>query len=183
MDRGPSITSSVISSPRWAGRQCITTASGFAWSSSFVLTWYGRKIFSRSSFSRSWPIETPNVCGLECAVLDASDVTARNARRVRDRLSAAQFQVIRVEEEGVPSELGHSDLERHASPRRRLLEDHREAPPAKRLVWLSGFRPILDAPGEVEQGDEIVADVAHRHEIAFSCHGRRSIRRGVQNVS
>ena len=30
IDCGPSITSSVTSSPRWAGRQCMNTASGFA---------------------------------------------------------------------------------------------------------------------------------------------------------
>ena len=36
--RGPSSTSSVISSPRWAGRQCITQASG-ACASSAAFTW------------------------------------------------------------------------------------------------------------------------------------------------
>src|SRR5206468_10471607 len=103
------------------------------------------------------PRELADVLVLECTVHDAVDVTAQDARRVRDRLSAAQLQVTRVEEEGVPSELGHPDLERHASPRRRLLEDHREAPTSKRFVRLSGFRPILDAPGEFEQADEIIA--------------------------
>src|SRR5207249_6060030 len=41
IDCGPSITSSVISRPRCAGRQCITRASGFARSRSFAFTWYG----------------------------------------------------------------------------------------------------------------------------------------------
>jgi len=36
---GPSITSSVISSPRWAGRQCITSASGAAPFSNRAFNW------------------------------------------------------------------------------------------------------------------------------------------------
>src|SRR5205823_1661791 len=54
---GPSITSSVISSPRWAGRQCSTMAPGAAAPSSLALTWYGRKGANRSRPSLSWPIE------------------------------------------------------------------------------------------------------------------------------
>src|SRR6266508_1768986 len=38
-DGGPSITSSVTSSPRWAGRQCMNTASRFASAISRALTW------------------------------------------------------------------------------------------------------------------------------------------------
>src|SRR5713226_6099171 len=38
-DCGPSMTSSVTSSPRWAGRQCMNMASGFALSISRALTW------------------------------------------------------------------------------------------------------------------------------------------------
>jgi hypothetical protein len=38
-DCGPSMTSSVTSSPRWAGRQCMNTASGFARAISRALTW------------------------------------------------------------------------------------------------------------------------------------------------
>ena len=38
-ERGPSITSSVISSPRWAGRQCITSTSGLARCTSGAFTW------------------------------------------------------------------------------------------------------------------------------------------------
>ena len=37
-DCGPSITSSVTSSPRWAGRQCMNSASGFASDISLALT-------------------------------------------------------------------------------------------------------------------------------------------------
>jgi len=35
----PSITSSVTSSPRWAGKQCMKIASLFAQAMSFALTW------------------------------------------------------------------------------------------------------------------------------------------------
>src|SRR3954464_255731 len=37
-DCGPSITTSVTSSPRWAGRQCMNSASGLASDISFELT-------------------------------------------------------------------------------------------------------------------------------------------------
>ena len=54
---GPSSTSAVISSPRWAGRQCMTRASGLAWAISAALTWNGAKIWARAAASSSWPIE------------------------------------------------------------------------------------------------------------------------------
>ena len=38
-DRGPSRTASVISSPRWAGRQCMTSASGLASATTRSFTW------------------------------------------------------------------------------------------------------------------------------------------------
>src|SRR5256886_7265289 len=71
------------------------------------------------------PRELANVLVFECAVHDAVDVATQDARRVRDGLSAPELQVIGIQEQGVPSELRHADLERHPSPSRRLLEDHR----------------------------------------------------------
>src|SRR5665213_2426393 len=55
-DCGPAITSSVTSSPRWAGRQCMNSASGFANAISLALTWYGFNRLWRCSPSLS-PIE------------------------------------------------------------------------------------------------------------------------------
>ena len=55
-DRGESITSSVTSSPRCAGKQCRKMASGFAQAKSLALTWYGWKILPRVSASASWPM-------------------------------------------------------------------------------------------------------------------------------
>ncbi len=55
-DCGPSSTSSVISSPRCAGRQCITSAPGFAIFTIERLIWKERKIGSRFSRSASCPM-------------------------------------------------------------------------------------------------------------------------------
>ena len=52
-ERGPSITASVTSSPRWAGRQWRKMASGEARSISAVSTWNGSKACSRRSESAS----------------------------------------------------------------------------------------------------------------------------------
>src|SRR4029450_202830 len=53
-DCGPSITSSVTSSPRWAGRQCMNTASRFASAISRALTWW-----RLSKLWRRWPSLSP----------------------------------------------------------------------------------------------------------------------------
>src|SRR5262249_32360402 len=53
---GPSSTASVISSPRWAGRQCITTACLGAHRSSVSLSWSRWKASSRPSRSASCPM-------------------------------------------------------------------------------------------------------------------------------
>src|SRR5262249_48230103 len=57
-DCGPSSTSSVISTPRYAGRQCITIACGGAAARSCALIWYARNTGNRCAFSASWPIDT-----------------------------------------------------------------------------------------------------------------------------
>src|SRR4029079_12273060 len=54
---GPSMTSSVISCPRCAGRQCRTTASGSARAHKPPLSWKGRKGRTRSRPSFSCPID------------------------------------------------------------------------------------------------------------------------------
>src|SRR5262249_54962631 len=53
MLRSPSRTSLVTSSPRWAGRQCITRACGGASASKASLTWYGANRLRRCSCSAS----------------------------------------------------------------------------------------------------------------------------------
>ena len=58
MDCGESITSSVTSSPRCAGRQCIKTAVGFAFFIKSALTWNPAKAFIFASRSFSCPILT-----------------------------------------------------------------------------------------------------------------------------
>ena len=55
-ERGPSSTSSVISSPRCAGRQCSTTASAAARSTSASSTVKPSKAARRAARSSSWPM-------------------------------------------------------------------------------------------------------------------------------
>ena len=45
---GESMTSSVTSSPRCAGRQCMNSASGFAFANSSAFTWKGRNTALRA---------------------------------------------------------------------------------------------------------------------------------------
>ena len=56
-DCGPSITSAATSSPRWAGRQCMKTASGAAAAIISGVTWKPWKSASRFFDSFSCPIE------------------------------------------------------------------------------------------------------------------------------
>jgi hypothetical protein len=56
-DCGPSITSSVTSSPRCAGRQCRNTASGVAAAMSAASTVQPSNAASRRARSASWPID------------------------------------------------------------------------------------------------------------------------------
>src|SRR6185312_280499 len=52
-DCGPSITSASTSSPRWAGRQCMNTASAAAFAISAFVTRYGASMLCRLSFGSS----------------------------------------------------------------------------------------------------------------------------------
>src|SRR5207253_3109605 len=54
-ERGPSITSSVISSPRCAGRQCITIAEGFGCASIDSSSCQPLKSWGRFPFAPPWP--------------------------------------------------------------------------------------------------------------------------------
>src|SRR6266508_2961193 len=79
------------------------------------------------------------------------------------------------------AELRHADLEGDARARRRLLENHREALSAQRFVRLAGLGPIFDFSRQLEQSDQVVADVEHRNEVSLVGHPR-AILRAIQNV-
>src|SRR4249920_3420628 len=70
-DCGPSITAAVISSPRWAGRQCMKMAPGEAAFISFSSTWKRRNCSVRSKASAS-PIETQVSVTMQSAPFTAS---------------------------------------------------------------------------------------------------------------
>ena len=83
---------------------------------------------------------------------DAVDVARQHARRVGDRLAAAELHVARREEQRVSAELERADLERDARSRARLHEDHGERLSGERLlVVLPGAHPL----GELEEAVEL----------------------------
>ena len=84
---------------------------------------------------------------------DAVHVARQHARRVGNRLAAAELDVARREEERVSAELKRADLERHARARARLHEDHGERFSGERLLVVL---PVAHAFGEVEQAVELV---------------------------
>src|SRR2546430_1434010 len=69
------------------------------------------------------------------------------------------------------AKLGHPNLERDPRPSRSLLEEHREALPAQRFVWLPGLRAVLNARRELEEADQVVLHIEDRDEIALRAHG------------
>ena len=55
---GPSMTSALISSPRYAGRQCRTRQPGLASASFAASRRYGSRTTRRAAAMASWPIDT-----------------------------------------------------------------------------------------------------------------------------
>ena len=78
---------------------------------------------------------------------DRVDIARQHARGVGHGLAAPELTVGGVEKDRVAAEMAHRHLERHAGPRRRLLEDHRQG--------LAGERPVAPAMlvGEAEIED------------------------------
>jgi len=68
---------------------------------------------------------------------DPVDITRQDARGVGHRLAAAKLAVGGAEIDRIAAELAHRDLERHAGPGRRFLEDHRQR--------FAGERPVAAA--------------------------------------
>ena len=97
---------------------------------------------------------------------DAVDVARQHARRVGDRLAAAELHVARREKERVSAELVGADLERDARARARLHEDHRERLSRERLLVVrAGAHPL----GEREQAVELVAgEVGNGEKVAWA---------------
>ena len=95
---------------------------------------------------------------------DAVHVARQDARRVGDRLAAAELDVARRQEERVAAQLVGADLERDAGAGGRLHEDHRQ-----RLAG-EGLLLVLAAPhplGQVEEREQLgPGEVRDREEVA-----------------
>ena len=118
----------------------------------------------------------------ECPVHDAVDVSAQDPGGVGDRLASANLRVVWAEEESMATELRHADLEGDAGARRCLLEDHREALSAQGFVGLARLGPVLDFSRQLEQANQVLADIEHRDEVSLGGH-RRTILRTIQKRS
>ena len=98
---------------------------------------------------------------------DRVEVARQDGAGVADRLAPAQLQVAGREVEAVAAELGDPDLERDASSRRGLLEDHPQRAAGKELVRLAGLLRSLERVGDVEHRLQLVgAPAADAREVA-----------------
>src|SRR5438477_83232 len=119
-ERGESMTPAETSSPRCAGRQCMKMASRLASDMTRSSTIHPskslRRFFGKISdrFVR------------ERARHDPLDIPRQHLRRIVNRLSSANLNVARGEEQRVTAELEHACFKRDARARRRFLEDHRQ---------------------------------------------------------
>src|SRR3954467_11484872 len=71
------------------------------------------------------------------------DIARKNARGIRDGLSAAELHFLSGEHDDIAAKLAHRDIKRHARARRGLVEDHRQRLAGERLV--RGRAIALDA--------------------------------------
>jgi hypothetical protein len=101
----------------------------------------------------------------EGASHDEVDVARQHLRRVADDLPAPDLDVARGEEQGVPTELEHADLEAHPRAGRALLEDHGQGLAGERRPVGVGLR--LHSHGEAQQVVHLVGrQVVNGEEMA-----------------
>src|SRR6185436_19435866 len=118
---------------------------------------------------------------LEGADHDDVDHPADHARRVLDRLGAAELAVGGGQIHDRAAHLVHAGLEADARPRRRLLEDHRQRAVDQRRVFLVVLEALLDDRRALEQvrvflGSEILElqEVLAEAHAGFHAGSRRN---------
>ena len=89
-DCGPSITSGVTSSPRWAGRQCMKMASGLAAFITARSTWNGFSRSLRFFLSSPSPMETQTSVTTQSAPLAAASGSCRTSTEAPSALAQAR---------------------------------------------------------------------------------------------
>src|SRR5256885_2059566 len=147
------MTSSVTSSPRCAGRQCMKTASGAAFITAW-LTWEGDEVGQdlAGMGAVGQGVDDRLVRGrrkLQQVLVaaqprdDAVDVPIEDSRRVADGLPDAQLDVLLGEGRGVSAQPRDANLAGDPGAMRGVLEEHRDVPavegparPARRLLDL-----------------------------------------------
>jgi hypothetical protein len=111
--------------------------------------------------------ELVHVCLPERPDHDPIQVAGEDGGRVLDRLAAPELEVAGREVEAGSAELGDSDLEAHARPRGRLLEDHPERATLEVPVGDALALARLEPVGQVEHEGELVRrPVVHPEEVA-----------------
>lgn len=104
---------------------------------------------------------------------DAVNVARQHARRVGDRLAAAELYVARREKERVPAKLVGAHFEGDTRSRGRFHEDHREGLPSERLARVFAAAHSL---GEVEEREQLGrGEVGDREEVAVLGRGHRGL--------
>src|SRR5512134_163303 len=88
---------------------------------------------------------------------DGVYVPGEHPGRVPDGLSAADLGVRRGQEQGVPPEAGHADLEGHPGPGGRLLEDHRQRLPRQRARGAAELPLALPRPTRRQKREQVPA--------------------------
>ena len=104
---------------------------------------------------------------------------------VLDGLAARELRVAAIQVDGDAAQLIHAGLERHASARRRFLEDHGERAVAQRLVELVALETRLDPARALEQvGVVVPREVLALQEMAGrGGHERRGLWGGCRSGS
>ena len=100
---------------------------------------------------------------------DRRHVAGEHERGVAHGLPARELQLALAQHHRVAAELGDPDLERGPRPRRRLLEDERDAPAGERArrerLLLELERPVEQrgqlARGELRAGEEVPWQAQH----------------------
>ena len=87
---------------------------------------------------------------------DAVEVARQHARRILDRLAAAELQIAVREEQRLPAELVHARFKRNTRARRGLLENHAERLALEDVVLHARLLHGLELLGEREDLVELV---------------------------
>ena len=79
---------------------------------------------------------------IENADHDRIDIARQHLGGIGDGLAATELHFLAGQHQRFAAELAHADIERHARPRRRPLEDHRQHLAGQRTLSAQGVAPL-----------------------------------------